>query len=334
MTETIAITGATGFIGLALVPLLAERHRLRLLVRDPARLALAPGLDRQVEVIRGDLADAVAVRKLVTDAPMTVHLAGAIAAPSREAFAAANVEGTRLLAEAVAGAPGARLVHVSSLAAREPALSDYGWSKRAGEDAARERLGGRVTVLRPPAVYGPGDRATLPLLEQLSRQVAVLPVNPSQRLSLVHVDDLAAAIALLAQAGTGGGHVWEVDDETPGGYGWPDLVAAASRALNRPVRAVFLPRPVAAGVARIAAAAARLTGGEPLLAPGKVAELYHSDWVCRGSSLATLTPWRARIRFAEGFASTMAWYWREGWLRPPRGLATPRRDTSGVSDAP
>jgi nucleoside-diphosphate-sugar epimerase len=330
MTETIAVTGATGFIGRTLVPLLAERHQLRLLVRDPAKLALEPHLRRQVEVVRGGLGDRDAVRSLVAGVPMTVHLAGAIAAPDRAAFAAANVEGTRILAEAVAATPAARLVHVSSLAAREPQLSDYGWSKREGEEVARSLLGDRVAVVRPPAVYGPGDRATLPLLEQLSRQVAVLPVNPRQRLSLVHVDDLAAAIALLAQSGAGGGSVTEIDDETPGGYGWPDLVSAAGSALGRPVRAVFLPRPVAAAVARVAAGASRLTGGDPLLAPAKVAELYHPDWVCRGPSLATLTPWRARIRFAEGFATTMAWYWREGWLRPPRGLATPRRDGSGA----
>lgn len=331
MTGTIAITGATGFIGRALVPLLAGSHRLRLLARDPARLALPSGLKHgRVQVIEGDLADRQAMRELVRGAPVTVHLAGAIAARDRAGFAAANEAGAHAVAEAVAAEPGARLVHVSSLAAREPGLSDYGWSKREGEETVRAVLGDRCAVLRPPAVYGPGDRATLPLLDQLSRQVAVLPVNPRQRLSLIHVDDLVAAIALLAESGAGGGAVFEADDETPGGYGWPDLVSAAGAALGRPVRAVFLPRPLAAGLARAAAAAARLTGGEPMLSPGKIAELYHPDWVCRGPSLATMTPWRARIQFADGFAGTMAWYWREGWLRPPRGLATPQRDRSGV----
>ena len=329
MTGAIGVTGSTGFIGRALVPLLAGSHRLRLLARDPARLALPSGLDGRVEVIRGDLADRQAIRELVRAAPVTVHLAGAVAARDRAAFAAANVAGARAVAEAVAAEPGARLVHVSSLAAREPGLSDYAWSKRQGEEAVRAVLGDRCVVLRPPAVYGPGDRATLPLLDQLCRRVAVLPVNPRQRLSMIHVDDLVAAIACLVGSGTGGGAVVEVDDGTPGGYGWPDLVSAAGAALGRPVRAVFLPRPVAAGLARAAAAAALLTGGEPVLAPGKIAELYHPDWVCRGSALATMTPWRARIQFAAGFPETMAWCWREGWLRPPRGLATPPRARSG-----
>ncbi|MFO1090487.1 MAG: NAD-dependent epimerase/dehydratase family protein [Hyphomicrobiales bacterium] len=323
MTDAIAITGATGFIGRTLVPLLAERRPLRVLARDAARLDLPARSRHPVTVVKGTLEDRAALAQLTDGVGAVIHLAGAIAAKNRAGFAKANVEGTENLLDAIVSRPEVFLTHVSSLAAREPGLTDYAWSKREGEERARNRLRARVVVLRPPAVYGPGDRATLPLFEQLSRQVPVLPVNRRQRLSLIHVADLANAIMLLTEARAGGGQVFEVDDETPGGYGWDDLVRQAGEALGRTVRPVFLPLAAARGISRVAGAVTAFTGGDPLIAPNKVAELYHHDWVCRGPSLASTTPWRARIRFREGFAETMQWYWREGWLRPPRHLAKP-----------
>jgi hypothetical protein len=98
---------------------------------------------------------------------VVVHVAGLIKAKDRAAFDRANVEGARDVAQA-AKAAGARLILVSSLAAREPALSDYAGSKRGGEDAAREIFGDDLTIVRPPAIYGPGDIETLRLFKMAS----------------------------------------------------------------------------------------------------------------------------------------------------------------------
>ena len=176
MTRIVAITGATGFAGRhAVAELLRRGHRLRALVRSPE----AAGLPAGVETGEGRSCRSGALRQLVTGADAVVHLAGALAAFDREGYFRVNAQGTEALAEAALAAGTRRFVHVSSLAAREPQLSHYGASKRAGEEAvARHAAALNAVIIRPPAVYGPGDRGTLPLIRELTRPVAAIPGRP------------------------------------------------------------------------------------------------------------------------------------------------------------
>src|SRR3546814_1260007 len=108
---------------------------------------------------------------------------------------AINRDAHRALAQSIRDhAPEATTFCSSSLAAREPALSAYARSKRAGEDALRQILGTRADILRPAAVYGPGDRETL-IFFQLARLARVpLLGNERARISVIQVEDLCAAI--------------------------------------------------------------------------------------------------------------------------------------------
>jgi nucleoside-diphosphate-sugar epimerase len=308
LADIIAITGATGFAGGHVVDLFKRQGRaMRLLARK--------GPYDDVETVVGSLEDEDALKRLVADAKAVVHIAGAIAAGDRAGFFAVNAEGTRRIAEAARAAGVKSFIHVSSLAAREPELSDYGASKRAGEDV----LTGYgadfdLTILRPPVIYGPGDRSSLPLLAQLTRSVAFLPGAPKSRFSLLHVEDFAAAIAWALDGSPRGVH--EIDDGTEGGYAWADVVAIAGKSRGGGIKAVYLPRGLLFAVSVPVAAAARLMGAVPFFSPDKVRQLYHPDWVCRtgGEGFAP------RIRFAEGFATTVDWYRAQGWL-PGRASA-------------
>lgn len=314
MTLLVAITGATGFAGRhAVAELLSRGHRLRALVRNPQ----GAGLPEAVERVKGDLADPGAVRQLMAGADAAVHLAGALAAFDREGYFSVNARGTETLVEAALSAGLGRFVHVSSLAAREPQLSHYGASKRAGEEAvARHGATLNAVILRPPAVYGPGDRGTLPLIRELTRPVAAIPGQRDARFSLIHAHDLARTIGTAIEGREQGIH--EVSDGRNGGYGWPDLISAASALRGGPVRALFLPRAIPAAVAFGAEAWARLAGKPGLVNRGKIAELYHADWVCREGTLGLPDA----IGFEKGFAETVAWYRDAGWL--PRRLAADR----------
>jgi nucleoside-diphosphate-sugar epimerase len=318
MGSLIAITGATGFAGRHTVPaLLARGHRLRALVRRPAVAGLPPG----VEVVAGGLDDLDALAALVRGADAVVHVAGAIAAVDRSGYFAVNDEGTAALANAALNAGTHRLIHISSLAARAPQVSPYGASKRAGEERVKALMQPlNAIVLRPPAVYGPGDRATLPLFAALSRPVTLIPGRRGARFSLLHVSDLARMIADSVESSLQGIH--EVSDGTPGGYGWPELLAVAERVSGRRVRAVFLPRAVPQAVALAAEAAARIRGRPGMVNRGKIAELYEPDWVSGETGIRVAKP----ITFAAGFPATLSWYQDAGWL--PRAAGA---DTSGTT---
>jgi nucleoside-diphosphate-sugar epimerase len=313
--STVAVTGATGFVGRHTVAALREvGHEVRALARrDDAALA-ATG----ATVVRGALESEASLRELVHGAEVVVHLAGAIRAPDRAAFLAVNAGGAERVAEAAASLPGRRLVHLSSLAARQPGLSPYAESKAAGERAAlsrADRLGG-VVVVRPPAVYGPGDRATLPILQSLARGWLLAPANrAAARFSLLFAADLGHLIAALVASPPPTGATLEPDDGRPGGYAWRDLAAIAQERLARRVRTVGVPKPALAVAAKLAERYTALGARFPLPSSGKVEELFHDDWVSDARTLAGVPGWRPRTGFADGLPLTLDWYRRAGWLQ-------------------
>jgi nucleoside-diphosphate-sugar epimerase len=312
----IAITGATGFIGRSIVRELRGRGwRLRALVRRPA-----PEMADDVEQVQGSMEDAASLSALVCDTAAVVHCAGAIRAVRRSDFRRVNAVGTRRLLAAVQQAPEPpRVLLLSSLAAREPRLSAYAASKREAEDMLA-RCGVDHCTIRPPAVYGPGDRSTLPLFRSLTRAVAVLPGSPRSRFSLIFVDDLAACVAAVIDRPLWKGSLVEPDDGQPHGYAWADLAAIAGRSLGIRVRPLLLPKWLLWLPTAIIEALASVLGRLPAITLGKLRELYHHDWVSRSTAQGLLDGWRASTRFSEGFARTLRWYVRNGWISAPSNV--------------
>jgi nucleoside-diphosphate-sugar epimerase len=238
----VAITGASGFVGAALACHLASQGwRLRLLVRPGSQNRL-PRIDG-AHVVTGSLGDANALRQLLDGAQALVHCAGAVRGLTRADFDRVNVEGVQALLDATGATQ--RVVHISSLAARHPGLSHYAASKLAGEQRVTGQLPPqRWVVLRPPAIYGPGDRELRPLLDRMMRGLALLPGPPDARFSLLHVHDLTRAVGCLLSGDAGWGQTHEPDDGHRPGYSWQDLLAAVARLRGAPVRAVRVPGPL------------------------------------------------------------------------------------------
>ncbi len=308
----VALTGATGFVGGHLLRrLIAAGWQVRALARRPD--ALAPA--KQLTVVPGGLESDAALADLLAGADAVVHCAGLVAARSAADFHRVNAEGTaRLLAAAASGAATPRYVLISSLAAREPQLSPYAHSKRQAEEALRHGAAELAwQVLRPPVVYGPGDRATLPLFRQFARGLVLRPAG-NGRFSMLYVEDLAAAVAALLEQPAASRAILELDDGRSGGYGWPEVLAAAERQAGRPIRAVPVPRPVQLLAAAASSLAAAVTGRPQILSQGKVNEIAHPDWVCRPPLLGDCISWRPAVGLDEGFARTFAWYKAAGWL--------------------
>jgi nucleoside-diphosphate-sugar epimerase len=242
-----------------------------------------------------------------------IHLAGLIKAPRREDFMRANRDGTRHLAEAVAAHPSTHLLHVSSLAAREPELSDYAASKHAAEQAAIDVLGARLSILRPPAVYGPGDRETLAFFRMASLPWVPLLGAAEARSAVIHVDDLCAAlVGMIGRAPTG--KVETASDAHPAGYSWREVMEAAVTASGARPRGYFtMPRWLLASVAFVGDLGRQLGRGN-MLNRQKLRELRHLDWAVQPAECLNLPGWSPRIDIQAGFADAVLAYRQAGWL--------------------
>ncbi|GAB4348892.1 MAG: NAD-dependent epimerase/dehydratase family protein [Immundisolibacter sp.] len=308
MTEagaaTVAITGATGFIGAAVARRLAGAGwRVRLLAR-PGSLGRLPLMAGAQPVI-GELTDPSTMRRLVQGVQAVVHCAGAVRGATRADFERVNVDAVAILLDALDHAAAPRLLHLSSLAARHPELSHYAASKRAGERLLVQRLPpAQRLVVRPPAVYGPGDRELRPLLDAMARGLALVPGSRMARFSLLHVDDLSALVATLLAGDVGWGEVHEPDDGHPGGYDWRQLTAAVARVCGRSVRALPLPGPLLSLLGSANEARARLFGPLPMLTRGKARELRWPDWVAAGNGSLAGCGWRPGIDLERGLRDT------------------------------
>ncbi len=301
----LAITGATGFVGQAVVDAaLAAGHRVQALARrtQPPRDGIT--------WVEGALDVPAALDVLCAGADAVIHIAGAVNVPTRAAFAAANVAGTAAVVEAAITAGIARFVHVSSLAAREPGLSDYGWSK-AGAETIVDGSGLDWTIVRPPGVYGPRDGDMLELFRMATRGTMLLP--PKGRGSWIHVDDLAQALLSNAAAPIEPVHqMYEIAGDPPTGTSHRDLAGLIARAVGRP-GALQITAP--AWAIHLAARADRLVRGDAArLTPDRARYMVHPDWVSDPARAMPTALWRPQVPLAAGLAATAAWYRANGWL--------------------
>ncbi|MDX2141731.1 MAG: NAD-dependent epimerase/dehydratase family protein [Rhodospirillaceae bacterium] len=311
---TIAVTGATGFIGSRLIEALRrDGADVRALTRraQPVPQDELPG---RLTWIQGSLESEAPLSELIEGCDGVIHVAGAIRALNRDRFLAQNTEGTkRLAAIAAAQAQPPRFVYVSSLAAREPRLSPYALSKREAEKALdnfRARMS--ISIVRPPAVYGPGDRETLRIFTMAARGFLATPAHESARFSLIHVDDLVAAILELLAFRDDPGTPIEIDDGQPGGHSWASIAQVAGDTLQTQPRVIPLPAPLLYLGGAVGSLMAQLTQTPTVLSWSKVPELLHPDWVVQGPSVPGWTP---QWDVVKGFKNTANWAISQGLLK-------------------
>ena len=301
---TIAVTGATGFVGQALLDIAMQSGaELRALARGPQ-------VNRGgVSWVPGDLANHDALTALVAGAKAVIHVAGVVNTPDPAVFEAGNVAGTANVIAAMQAAGTERLVCVSSLSAREPQLSLYGASKARAEELVRES-GLDWTIVRPPAIYGPRDRDMFELFR--AAKLRVVPVPASGRASLIHVDDLARLLFELVQGGDmASRQSFEPDDGRPGGWSHQDLAQAIGQAMDRRVWAPGLPP----ALLTLAAKADKvLRGDKARLTLDRVGYLTHPDWVVTPAARVPEALWSPQVPTPDGLRRTAEWYRASGWL--------------------
>jgi nucleoside-diphosphate-sugar epimerase len=322
------VTGGHGFVGSHLVARLLERgDRVRCLYRRPGRPAALEGLD--VEIVPGDVREAAALDAALDGVDEVHHLAALTRSRTRAEMLRTNAGGTlNLLAAARRARLAGRFVFCSSQAAAGPSPVDrplvetdparpitwYGESKRLGEVATlacRDRL--EVTVIRPPAVYGPRDVDFLALFKAAARGFAPLLGTVPRRYSFVYAADLAEGMLRAARSPVAAGRTYFVSNDAEA-LTTEELVAHVGRAVGRRGRTVRVPESALRLAAGVGEVVGQLTGRPPLVNRQRMIEASAPAYLCSAAALARDVGFRASTNVAEGTVLTARWYREHGWI--------------------
>ena len=300
---TIAVTGATGFVGQALLDraLGAGRTVKALARRDqPARDGL--------EWVSGDLESPDALRTLVRGAEAVIHVAGVVNDAAQ--FESGNVLGTLAVIEAAKAEGVQRFIHVSSLSAREADLSAYGASKARAEKLVMAS-GLDWTIVRPPGIYGPRDVDYFEMFRMA--RWGVLPVPPKDgRSSIIHVDDLAQLLLALVPGSEGvTQQVFEPDDGRKQGWSHYELARAIGWAVGRRPWVIHLSR---SALDRAARADRFVRRSKARLTPDRVGYMAHPDWVVSHEARPPRSLWQPLVPTREGLKAVAEWYRENRWF--------------------
>lgn len=311
--KLIALTGATGFVGgQIMVEALAAGHRVRALTRRPVPVI------ENVEWVNGDLNNQDALSALFETADAFIHTAGLVKAKTKAEFFAVNTDAVAnilKLAEKAKTGDRFHFILVSSLAARHPELSPYAKSKRGGEEALQSAAADfPFTIVRPPAVYGPGDKEILKLFKTMKRGFAPVAGDDKNVFSLIHVRDLSRAILSTLHHEPAYGETLEPDDGKRGGYTMAEVARVAETVLGRKINTLEIPGPVLHLFAAANEMVARFGSKPAILSRHKVREMTHPNWVSDPTSPAKISHWKPEIDLQKGFLETVSWYRKNNLL--------------------
>jgi nucleoside-diphosphate-sugar epimerase len=326
--EKIFLTGGTGFVGSHVAERLTELGKEYVCAIRPERAGLSWIEPLSPPTVRVDLTDRAGLRTALSDIDTVIHVAGVTKASRRDEYKTGNVDTTDALISAACDAGVKRFCFVSSLTAVGPnpdgiplvenaschPITTYGMSKREAEIrvlAAKNDI--EVTILRPPAVYGPRDKDVLEFFLWASRGLKPLLGRTRPRLSIIHVQDLARAIVEAASHPRTAGETYFVTD--PVQYSYGDIFDFLSEAAQKRLRNLYIPVPLLHLSAWLSEMVSAMLPSPLTLNREKLKDVLQPYWTCSSERLTDHTGFRTGIGGAEGFRSTYAWYKQMGWIR-------------------
>ncbi len=322
------VTGATGFIGgFVIKQLIAQKHRVTCLVRASSNLQWLN--DLPVTLCYGSTNEPGEFLPYLREAEFILHVAGVTKARDKGEFYRGNAQATEALLSALPQSNSnlQRFVLVSSQGAVGPSpgespideshpaspLTDYGRSKLQAEIIARsfmDRI--PVTIVRPPAVYGPRDKDTLNFFRLIKRGLNIMIGKVDQRVNMVYVEDLAAGIIQAALSPAAAGKTYFLCEKQS--YLWSEVAGIAGRIMTKKYLTIRLPFPLVYGIAFFLEIGARAAGRTTILNRQKMAELKQPFWVVSPENAERDFDYVTRFSLDQGIQSTISWYREKNWL--------------------
>lgn len=272
----------------------------------------------------GDLDNLPGHRKLPGHIDAVIHLAGVIKARFNREFYRVNTEGTQKFLKWLPKMALQHFVHVSSISARGPnrnendfegqgPVSHYGKSKLKSEEILRQNLDpGQFTIVRPPIIYGPEDQATLPLFRLFHKGFFLSTAGRDQRLSFVHVEDIARLLAVFIDGAPARNCIYPEDGS--GGYSVEQIAEMASTVFGRPIRIKSLPQTLVGSLAAMSSFTSGALGFAPMFCWDKFLEMRQKMWICQNDGCFEKLDLPEPISLSRGLAETQKWYLENGWI--------------------
>jgi dihydroflavonol-4-reductase len=322
------VTGANGFVGSHLVEGLLERgYRVRCLVRKTSNLRWLSGLN--VEYVYGDLGKKDSLKDAVQGADVVFHCAGLTKARNREQYFKANAEGTRNLVVACLEVDPKlkRFVYVSSQAAVGPGtdgkplneeapcrpITYYGESKLEGEKIVLSDVSKLpITIVRPPAVYGPRDMDMLGFFKVAGKGFRISFGRGESLLSLVYVKDLVDGIIRAAENSKSDGQTYFIADERV--YSWREAFKIIAKVLNKRTIPLRIPKSVVFFLAFISESFSKVLGKTAAFNTQKAKEITQRYWGLDVSKAKTDLGFSPKYDLERGAEETVRWYKEKGWI--------------------
>ena len=326
--SSILITGANGFVGAQLCrKFLDSGFQVMAGVRKTANLAMLDGL--KVDYRFGDVTSAESLVEMVKDVDFIIHNAGVVKAKKKQMFYDVNEKGTANLFEAISrhNPNVKKVIYVSSLAAAGPSkdgrpvtesdkpnpITSYGSSKLAGEAAAlsyQDKF--NVLSIRPPAIYGPGDKEVFPFFEAVYKGIRPFIGDSSRKLQLVEVGDLCQAFYLAVSKSTPSGEICFVAESKA--YSMKQLIELMAEACGKDGFRLYIPAFVLYTMGMAAQTLSALVGATPMLTLEKAREIL-SSWEVTTGKARELFGFSSSVSFEDGASATYDWYIKHGWLK-------------------
>jgi nucleoside-diphosphate-sugar epimerase len=323
----VLLTGATGFIGSFLLEkLIEENYDVRIIRRKSSNLQFIKDLG--VETFEASLDEVDKLKAAAKNCEIVIHVAGLTSAKNHEGYISGNKFNTKNILDAVDKSSIKKFIYISSLTAVGPAtdydnpvheetecnpITSYGFSKYETEKMIVEQYSNiPFVILRPPAVFGPRDKAILTVFQSINYGLSPMMGLKEKYLSLIYVKDLVDAIIDSIKIQNNLHKIYFISSDKF--YSWTEVVNLIAKLMNKKVIKLKIPEFFVKIIAGISELLGTFSSKPPVFNIDKGKDLLQSYWICSNQKSKKELDFKENYSLEEAMKETIEWYKENKWL--------------------